>query len=262
MAGDADRRPRVAITRSLPGARATATRLGQLGFRPEITPLFRIEPLPLPEPSTLAALSPGVPGLCVLTSQWGVRSLAAASDWRGDVVCVGEATAAHARAAGFTSVTCLAADATDLAARLPDWLAGYRADTHVFWVGAARPSVDLGPALDASGRIWSALALYDSVPDPEGIEALRESLTEVGGIDPLHAILFHSAEAARAAEPVLSGVWHDLSAPPLLIGISDKALCPLTGLGWSRLAAPNMLAAATPDEAGVLAMLQSTVKAH
>jgi uroporphyrinogen-III synthase len=98
----------VLITRAEPGAHATAERVRALGHTPHLAPLLEVSRLPCD--LSIA----GVQAL-LFTSANGVRAFAAGSPDRSrPALCVGQATAAVARLAGFTDVASADADAEAL----------------------------------------------------------------------------------------------------------------------------------------------------
>ncbi len=103
----------VLILRPQPGADATAQRAREMGLEPVVAPLFTIAPLAwdAPDPAACEAL--------MLTSANAVRHAGPelARYRRLRCYCVGEATAAAARAAGFDDVVRGEADAEALLAR-------------------------------------------------------------------------------------------------------------------------------------------------
>lgn len=101
---------KVAITRAAPENARTAERVRALGHDPILAPLIFIEPDPDFDPAL-----DGVQAL-LFTSINGVRGFAAASAERSvRVLAVGDATAAHAREAGFAQVQSADGDVAALA---------------------------------------------------------------------------------------------------------------------------------------------------
>jgi uroporphyrinogen-III synthase len=181
-------RRRVWITRAQPGAAATARRVTELGHAAHIDPLLEVRRLP-------AALDlTGVAALA-FTSANGVAAFAEASPNRSlRVFAVGAATAAAAKAVGFTGVMSTDGDVSVLAAGI----AGRRAELkgQVLHPGAAEPAQDLVSLLAELGVAARAEALYETVarkPDPATLEIL----------DSLDAVLVQSPKAARGLELLL-----------------------------------------------------------
>ncbi|MDB5458208.1 MAG: uroporphyrinogen synthase [Caulobacter sp.] len=180
----AEPRRRIWITRAQPGAAATARRVTELGHAPHVDPLLEVRRL-----ETALDLT-GV-GALAFTSANGVAAFAEASPNRSlRVFAVGQATAAAAKAAGFTGVMSTDGDVAVLAAGI----AARRAELKglvVLHPGAAEPAQDLSALLAEFGVAARAAPLYETVsrkPDPATLETL----------DSLDAVLVQSPKAARA----------------------------------------------------------------
>lgn len=172
---------RVAITRALPEAEATAARLRDMGFEPVLAPLLRIE---------FRRFDADIAGVQALlfTSANGVRAFAAARETRNlPALCVGDATAAAAREAGFDDVRSADGDVHALAAMAKAVL-----DPKVgklLHISGAHVAGDLAGMLRDAGFEAERRVGYEAV-----------AATELpGGFDqPLDVVLFHSARAAEA----------------------------------------------------------------
>lgn len=182
-----------------------------------------IRPLPQPAPDLTGI------GALAFTSRNGVAAFAALSDARDlPVFAVGDATAAAARAAGFTSIRSAAGALDDLARRLA-------ADATVAGVvlapGAKEPAGDL-PALLAGRVTVRPLAVYEAVETAAAAPAAFD------------AVLVHSPRAGRALTAL--GPF----AGRVAVAISAAAAAPLEG-------APGLeiRLAARPDEAAMLEAL-------
>ena len=232
--------PAVLVTRAQPGADETAHSLRELGYVAVVSPaieLLSCPDTPLPEPGGFAGL--------VFTSANGVRFLAERSPFRAITAwCVGPATAKAAMAAGFRDVRNAMGDAERLAACIaadaaPD-------DGPLLHVANSAAAGDLAGALRAAGFDVKFAALYRSAPatafTPEALKALTS-----GDLD---AVLFHSAKGAEAFSrlAVRAGIPLDKVEA---VGVSQKALTPVAGLGWA-----GMTAADAPNETELLAALQ------
>lgn len=134
---------RVAVTRALPEAEATAARLRKLGHEAVLAPLLRIEARPFDaDVQNVQAL--------LFTSVNGVRAFASASDARRlRVLCVGDATAAAARKEGFLDARSADGDVDALAAMAIDVLDA--AGGKVVHVSGADVAGDLIGALRDAG---------------------------------------------------------------------------------------------------------------
>ena len=228
---------RIWITRSEPGAAATAERVEALGFEPVIAPLIETRTLPAQvDLKDVEALA--------FTSAAGVRAFAELSPERRRLVfTVGEATAATARQADFTTVISADGDVDDLA-----WLiADAEIDGVVLHPAAAKPAGDLAADLADSGVTVRTLAVYETVPAelPAGF---------LDGLDEIDAVLIHSPSAATRLAEILA----DRRAPDLAVyGISPAALAPLAGAAIGR-----RIAAALPNEDALISLLAETPAAH
>lgn len=221
--------PLVWITRAEPGASATAKRVEALGYRPLVSPLLTIEPLP-----SLVELS-GVSALA-FSSANGVRAFAAASSVRElPVYAVGDRTAEEARAVGFTRIESAAGDVEALAALI----VRRRPDGVVLNPGTAEPAGDLVSALEGAGLKARRLVLYRSV-DTEPTAALT-------AWERLAAVLIHSPRAGRALERLMAA----RAAPHMrAVTISPAAAEPLKHLDFQ-----TVTSAPLPNETALLNLL-------
>ena len=220
---------RLWVTRAAPGAAATAARLTELGHRPLVSPVLRIEPL---------AADLDLEGVAALafTSRNGVDAFSRLSDRRDlPVFTVGDATADAARAAGFGDVRSAGGDVGDLAALIGEDAPGGT----VLHAGAREPAGDLIGDLARRGVRARSTPVYAAVAAPaaEGLAALAA--------DELDGVLIHSPRAGRRLAEAAPGA-RDLA----IFCISPAAAAPLTAAGFSRVRA-----APFPDEASLLKLL-------
>ncbi len=172
---------RLLVTRPEPGASATAKRLAALGHAPALLPCLAITPVPAKLPPHPAAL--------VVTSGQAVPALPARLHDL-PVFCVGDATAAKLRIAGFTRVESAQGDAEALAKlvitrKLPG--------LHVLTVGE-RHGQKLAEDLRKAGFSVLRRRVYTVTPLRDMPEEIRTPLA-TGDFD---GALFYSAETARA----------------------------------------------------------------
>lgn len=230
--------PQVWITRTEPGATATAGRVRDLGLEPLIAPLLAVRPLAfslgdLSDIAALAFTSAQAPALFIEGLGPSAPSLLSRP-----VFAVGNATAQAARAAGFSAVTSAEGDVAALA-RL---------------IGAQSPSpagAVLHPsAVQAAGDLAGDLAAL-------GIRARTLAVYETGEVDPwpqiaphlpaLEAVLVHSPRAGRALFAFLAR--HP--APNLRVfALSEAAGAPLKGVNRAGQAI-----APFPNDASLLSLL-------
>lgn len=212
------------ITRAAPGALATAGRVAALGFDPVVAPLLEVRP------TGHGPLDLSGAGALAFTSINGVEAFASRCEDRGlPAFAVGAATAAAARAAGFTTVISADGAVTDLAKLIARHAPEIKGD--VLHPSAAETVGDL-PA--------RRLVVYETVaaPLPPGFEAT---------IPGLNAVLVHSPKAAR----ILSAILCENPGPDLrLLCLSPAVAAPLSGVP-----AREIVSAALPNEEALLNLL-------
>jgi uroporphyrinogen-III synthase len=228
----------VLITRPEPGASETAARVAALGWQPVLAPVLAITPRPIGEVGPMQAV--------LVTSGNAVPALAALP--RGlRLLAVGDATAARARAAGFSDVHSAGRDAAalaELAGRLcrPD--AGEL--LLVSGEGRGRP---LAEALRAAGftvqhRVAYAAAPVAALP-PAAVGALRSGAVRVA--------LFFSPESARA--------WVWLLQRDELTGMLEQvealALSPATAQALAPLPWRHIRVASQPTQDDLLTLMST-----
>lgn len=217
---------RLWVTRTRPGAEATAARLAQMGHEAVIAPVLDYEVIPH------APLDLSRATAIAFTSQNAVSAFADLTVRRDlPVYAVGEATAAAARAIGFAEVH----SADGAAGDLVDLILRHKPVGEVVWPGPVEPAADLVALLGAGGIAASLQPVYRTV---ERSEAVPE------GID---GILVHSPRAARA---IASLVAPALAEGLFVLTISDAAAVPLAKLPFSRVAV-----APRPNETDLLDLL-------
>ena len=200
-----------------------------MGHEPVVLPCLAITPLPAKLPPHPAAL--------VITSGQAIPALPAALHGV-PVFCVGDATAAKLRVAGFTRVESAAGDAEALAKLV---IARQVPGLHMLAVGE-RHGQKLAADLRAAGvsvlrrRVY-AVARLRAMP-----EALRAGLAD-GNFD---GALFYSAETARAftaLKPTGTAAMHAYA-------LSQNVAKGLQDLPWAAIHV-----AIAPTEADLMAML-------
>jgi len=159
------------ITRPREDAEPLATALAARGIETLIEPLLTITPLP----ATAAPLAEDLAGVqaILFTSANGVRAFADLSSRRDiGVLAVGDATAATARAAGFTAVESAGGDVKDLARLAKQRLKP--AGGPVFHAAGSAVAGDLAQLLAADGFTLRRRMLYEAQPAREIGRAARE----------------------------------------------------------------------------------------
>ena len=183
------------VTRTQPGAAATAERLSALGHEPIVAPLLDVRRLDAPIDLTgIAAIA--------LTSANAAEGLSG-----GDipVFAVGEATAHAALRAGFSDVQSASGDVYALGQRIA---ASLPPGAMVLHPCAAERAGDLEAPLANAGLKLRLLPVYETLAAPVDAAILRA----LAGAD---AVLLHSPKAARILTALLQ------SHPSTL----DRAFC-------------------------------------
>jgi uroporphyrinogen-III synthase len=183
----------------------------------------------------------GLQGI-VFSSANGVEQFAARSAERRFVAwCVGDMTAAAARAAGFEAVSA-DGDVDDLAALV---IAANRPGAGAFLhVRGRHAAGDLLGALAAAGVPARAAEIYDQVPRP--IEG--EARARLAAGDPAVVALFSPRSARLFAAQALREAWP-------LARVTAVALSPAADAALAGLPLGRRIVAATPGRAGILAAL-------
>lgn len=230
--------PGIWITRPEPGGAETARRVAALGWRPILAPALVLAPRGFAMPAAQALL---------LTSRAAARALAPADI---PVLAVGEATAAEARARGFTRVEAAAGDAAALAAQAARRL-DPAAGPLLLAVGAGY-GAELAADLRAHGfrvlrRVAYAAAPAPALP-PDAVAALKQDGEVV-------AALFFSPRSARCAMSLLkasgcaatAAKMEALAISPRVAVAAARALAPLA---WRAVQIADR-----PDQDALLALL-------
>jgi uroporphyrinogen-III synthase len=206
----AGRRQRIWITRTQPGAAATAERVRAMGHDALVAPLLAVRRVEDAEIELRGV------GALAFTSANGVRAFADLSGERElRVFAVGAATAQAARAAGFRTVLSADGDVEALA----EGIAARRLQLRgaVLHPGAAEPAGDLVDALKKHGVEARRAVLYETGP-VQFCEIETERLLRAD------AVLLHSPRAAK----VLAAMLKEHPAPNLrALGLSRAVIKPL-----------------------------------
>lgn len=217
------------VTRPEPGASATAARLAAMGHEPVVLPCLSIRASTPRLPTRPAAL--------VITSGQAIPALPAALHHL-PAFCVGDATAAKMREAGFTRVESARGTADDLARlvttrRVPG--------LHLLAVGE-RHGLALAQKLRAAGIPVLRRKVYTVSPRRHLPAEVAAALAagEIAGA------LFYSAETARAFARLRPPGTGGMSA----YALSETVAAALQDLPWAQIRA-----AVTPTEADLMALL-------
>jgi uroporphyrinogen-III synthase len=229
----------VLVTRPEPGASETAARIAALGYQPIVAPLLEIRILH-------TALPPSGHVQAVLATSGNAIAALPASHRHLPLFAVGDATAALARAAGFTEVHSAAGDSGALAvlvARHCDRNAG----PLLFTCGRGQGR-ELAGDLRQRGFVVVRRAVYVAVPVRVLPEAARDAL--IGG--GLTAAVFFSAETARQCVRLLRAArLHDAVRSVAALAIGQSTAVALQALPWRRIDV-----AAQPNQEAMLALLR------
>ena len=238
---------RALVTRPRAEAERLAAALAARGIAAIIEPLVDIaegnEPLP--------ALGGVQAILC--TSANGVRALARAAPERAvPIFAVGEATAARARAEGFSRVESAGGNAGDLARLVRERL-DPQAGRLVHVAGSAVAG-DLAGTLAAAGFAVERIVLYEA----RAVAALTAPTARLIGEEMIDLALFFSPRTATifarlvAAARIGPGLRRTLA-----LSISQAADAALDGLPFRQ-----RLVAAAPTQAGLLELIDQRVCEH
>ena len=226
------------ITRAEPGAGATAASVVERGFEPIVAPLLTFRPL-------TASLALQAEEALAFTSINGVFRAAALTQERNmRVFAVGDATAAAARAAGFSQVASAGGDVEALTALI----LGARPPGGVLHPAARETAGDLVGRLKAAGVTARKVAVYATTAAtrlPPTIEAVLRG----GG---LKAVVLHSPKAAKTAAALLAGRAGELTGT-VAVSLSPACLAPLQTAGFAGLSS-----AAHPTEDALLEALAAS----
>ena len=195
---------RVWVTRTQPGADATAARLRDLGHDPIVSPVLAVRRLPVE--TGLSAV-----GALAFTSANAVDAFADAAKGARSlpVFTVGDATAAAARRAGFTDVLSAQGDIHALAELIVRERSRVRGG--VLQPAAGEPAADLEALLAEHGVDLQIVPVYETV----AVEP-AEALAQLATID---VVLVHSPKAARRLADLVAGA----AAAPRFACISEAA---------------------------------------
>ena len=228
---------RVWITRSSPGAEATASRLAALGHAPLIAPLLAVRPI------AGVRLDFNRVGAVAFTSANAVKAFAAKYPQGGralPVFAVGAATADAARAAGFLETASADGDVAGLAELIIEHRASIAGA--VLHPSALKPAGDLAGDLAAAGLEVRTTPIYDTV-DPSNLPQPAIEALAAGEVD---AVLLHSPRAAGVLARLLPGSAQEMIA----YALSEACAGPVRGVDFKRIAV-----APEPTEAALLALL-------
>jgi uroporphyrinogen-III synthase len=235
---------RLLLTRPEPDAAELRSELEALGHQVLTEPLLRIELLPVPARGIEGAQA------LVVTSRNGVRALAggealpsALSAHGLPLYCVGEETAALARASGFSNVVTGAGKAQDLVPLITRELTP--ASGPIIHVAGEQLAFDLAGALSAQGFGVRTVTAYRAVAAGR-LSGETAGAIAGGRVDGV--VLMSPRTAATFAGLVAAAGLADEAAKLNYICISDAVA---QGLG--TLAPDRRVIAKSPNRAGIIA---------
>jgi uroporphyrinogen-III synthase len=245
---------RLLVTRPEPDAARTAAALRARGHDVMLAPLLRVEP------EAAADLGPGPWAGVLITSANAVRAVAA-HPRQGELLglplfAVGRRSAQAARAAGFADVMSADGDAGDLArlvtARDRTLQTGVQARASVrlplLYLAGEDRAGDLGGALAAHGVACETVVVYRAVIATALPPDVKDALA-AGQID---GVLHYSGRSADAFVALALAALIDIKNLTVKhYCVSAQAAAPLRDAGVAALAA------ATPDEAALLALIDA-----
>ncbi len=217
------------VTRPEPGASATAARLAAMGYEPVVLPCLSIR-------ATKPRL-PEHPAALVITSGQAIPALPATLH-NIPAFCVGDATAAKLRQAGFTRVESANGNADDLARLVA---ARHVPGLHLLAVGE-RHGLVLAKKLREAGIPVLRRKVYAVTP----ARHLPEDVTAALTAGKIRGALFYSAETARA----FARLHPPGTAKMTAYALSETVAIALQDLPWAQIRA-----AVAPTEADLMALL-------
>jgi uroporphyrinogen-III synthase len=229
----------ILITRPEPGAGETARLVAAMGFVPLVAPALTIQTICAALPSTR-----GVAAVLVTSGNGLLPCLPAFRDTR--LFTVGDATAARARALGFSDVTSAAGDAAALAALIVGRLSP--GDGWLLLACGERQGLALAAGLRGAGFRVIRRTVYRSRPAAMLPQAVADALR--GGA--VRAGLFFSAETARGFVRLIrqAGLGETVRTVDAF-AIGAAAGVALEVLPWRRIGV-----AAKPTQDSMLALLR------
>ncbi|HEX4172386.1 MAG TPA: uroporphyrinogen-III synthase [Acetobacteraceae bacterium] len=228
----------ILITRPEPGATETAARVAALGHRPILAPLLVVQSrnVPLPTPDRVQAI--------LVTSGNAIPSLHD-SHRRVPLLAVGEATAARARAAGFTRVRSADGDASGLAALVANCCDP--GGDPLLLVSGRGQGQGLASALRDRGFRVVRRTVYAAIPAGSLPDHARDAI----GNGTVQTVLLFSAETARQCVRLLREArLRDAVRAIEALAISQPTAMALRALPWRRIRVADR-----PNQDALLAML-------
>jgi uroporphyrinogen-III synthase len=229
----------ILITRPEPGAYETAQRVAALGFQPVMAPLLDIAPLPVSWPASGRIQA-------ILVTSGSAVPLLPVSHHHLPLFAVGGATAARARAAGFSHVSSADGDAKALAALVAQ--SCNRLACPLLLACGRNQGTAIAADLRARGFAVLRRVVYLAMPLPY----LPAAALDAFNSGTLAAALFFSAETARQCVHLMQSARLDAAVRSVdALAISETVGVALQVLPWRRVRI-----AARPNQEAMLALLR------
>ncbi|MFP1630701.1 uroporphyrinogen-III synthase [Zhengella sp. ZM62] len=237
-----DRRRRVLVTRPREAAEKTARRIAALGHEPVILPLSRIVAIACDLPGPLVRFD-----AVAVTSANAIRHAGRGLiDRLAGLPCiaVGEATARAVEKAGFSAVTSVKGDVSDIVARMAGTLPG-----------GARIAYPCGrvrrPDLEAAARRHGFRIVAMETYDTEKVSYSTQEMAGVLGSKPIDDALVFSANGAAAMQTLPAGEYmNQIFENTRFLCISERVADTIATRGGQSVAVADR-----PNEDAMLALL-------
>jgi uroporphyrinogen-III synthase len=231
---------RLLLTRPREDSEPLAARLAEMGHEALIEPLLIVRAL-----ENVAIDVAGVQAI-LLTSANGARALADRPVDRAiPVLAVGDATAAAARAVGFTDIVSAGGRAEDLATLAATRLRA--GNGPVLHVTGRHVAGDLAGRLEAAGFVMRRAVLYQAEAVPAFSESCKSALKS-GSLD--GALLFSPRTARIFAGLIVAEALDTASGRLDIYALSQAVADAVNGPAWRRI-----LVAARPTQEDLLDLL-------
>jgi uroporphyrinogen-III synthase len=222
------------VTRPEEDAATVAAELRARGIEPVLAPMLRIEP-ELAAAARLGGTLAGVQAV-LFTSANGVRAFAHASTrFELPAYCVGEASAAAARIAGFRTVASADGDVTDLTVMVASRLAA--ANGALLHAAGHDTAGNLGVDLSARGFSVRRLELYRAIT----ADKLSPGVTAALRRDEVKLALFFSPRTAETFVTLARAAGlTEYCANMTAVCLSRNVAAALDSVQWRAVATANM----------------------
>lgn len=235
-------RPKILVTRPEPDASDTAARLNAVGLEPVLAPLLEMHVLEtgLPDAKNLTAIA--------LTSANALRALEQQDKLTAylhlPVFTVGDRTAAHARDAGFETVTSADGSFDDLIALL----AKQNFTGAIFYPTAANATGDLAKALAPAGIMALPARIYEMRPTTE---LSKDTIANLVSRE-IKAVSLYSRHTAETFCALTEALDKGARAALTALCLSENVAAPMIANRFTRIALADY-----PSEEAMMALALS-----